>query len=143
MKGVYAITNILTGKYYIGSSVNIDQRLINHFSQLRSGNHCNSELQKDFNEHGESFFQGYKVLECLSDEELIIKEQYYITLLDNVYNKRSSKIGSTARNKIRREALELKFESKIIRFLEEESRCQNRTISNLVETWIKEKIDLL
>lgn len=43
--GVYKITNKETGKFYIGSSVDIRQRWYAHKSKLRRGVHSNQHLQ--------------------------------------------------------------------------------------------------
>ena len=144
MIGVYVIKNSVDSKYYVGSSVDVERRIKAHLSLLKNNKHSNSELQNDYSALGSNSFDSYLLCECIDQNELIEKEQFFIDRYNiRSYNKRSSEIGSTSRNKIKREVLEIKLESKIIRLLEEESRDQNRSVTNLVETWIKEKLDLL
>lgn len=42
--GVYVITNLVNGKFYIGSSVGINTRWWNHLVDLRNGTHENPHL---------------------------------------------------------------------------------------------------
>lgn len=56
MKGLYKITNLTTGKFYIGSSTNIKNRWSDHRRCLRDNNHCNSHLQNSWNKYTESDF---------------------------------------------------------------------------------------
>ena len=79
VSGVYKITNIINGKIYIGSSINIAKRKCMHFSDLRRGVHCNDFLQKSFNKHGEDAFS-FDIIEICFPEDCIKKEQYYLDL---------------------------------------------------------------
>lgn len=54
--GIYCILNIQNNKKYIGSSINIWQRLQKHFSLLRNNKHENIILQNSFNKNGEDSF---------------------------------------------------------------------------------------
>lgn len=76
--GIYHLTNVLTGRRYIGSSVDLDKRLAAHFNRLRHNTHQNKELQRDFNEIGEGgFTSGF--LEIVYDKALLFnRESYYI-----------------------------------------------------------------
>ena len=47
--GVYMIENRSNKKVYIGSSANIERRLLDHRRALRKGMHTNKALQEDFN----------------------------------------------------------------------------------------------
>lgn len=75
--GVYKITNNTSGKYYIGSSVNIQNRWNSHKSDLRKQKHGNDKLQKSFNKHVEEVFS-FEILEICSPEEVRVIEQRYL-----------------------------------------------------------------
>lgn len=84
--GIYKIENILTGKYYVGSSVDIKKRWNKHLSQLRKGTHPNKHLQSSYNKYGEDAFK-FEVLEfALFPEDLVPMEQKYIDGLNPEYN---------------------------------------------------------
>ena len=140
--GIYAIKNKLLNRYYIGSSIDVDNRMKSHFYGLDINKHHNSEMQIDFNNYGAAIFESIVLLLC-EENELIEKEQYFIDVIPSVYNKRSSCIGSTARNKIKKEYCNMRLEPELIDRLKKEAKRRNRSVTNLVETWIKEKLDLL
>lgn len=54
--GVYIIQNLVTGRIYVGSTKNFDDRMKSHFKSLRKGNHYNKELQKDYSFFGDENF---------------------------------------------------------------------------------------
>jgi group I intron endonuclease len=47
--GVYWILNLVNGKVYIGSSVDVENRLQNHKKDLIAGKHRNPYLQRAWN----------------------------------------------------------------------------------------------
>jgi len=75
MKGIYKITNLVSGKLYIGQSINIPSRRDAHFEALRSKRHYNSHLQKSFDKYGEKNFIFAIIEEC---ELLDAREIYWI-----------------------------------------------------------------
>lgn len=78
--GVYAIVNIKTEKFYIGSAVNLRSRKSKHLSDLRKGKHHSKYLQNSYNKHGEECFI-VKVLEYVEDENNLLKvEQKYLDI---------------------------------------------------------------
>lgn len=79
--GIYAISNVLNNKKYIGSSNNIDNRIYSHKWHLCSNKHINAYLQNAWNKYGEVNFR-IDVLEFCSEEELLSKERYWIQLLN-------------------------------------------------------------
>jgi group I intron endonuclease len=89
--GIYKITNIISGKYYIGSTTCLHRRYLSHFQKLRNNGHRNSHLQNSFNKHGEQNFS-FVVLENLSQcsiKEIRDREQVYLdSILDwgNCFN---------------------------------------------------------
>ena len=89
--GIYQIRNILNGKCYVGSAINIQQRWAVHLSMLRHGWHYNQHLQGAFNKYGELIFI-LSILEYIENsKQLIPREQYYIDTILPEYN-----ISSTA-----------------------------------------------
>lgn len=83
--GVYAILNKENGKMYIGSSINIPGRFIDHRKYLRKGNHGNKIFQNDWNIYGEHNFE-LIILEYV-EKNLIEREQYWIEKnRGNLYN---------------------------------------------------------
>ena len=89
--GVYKISNTLCpeGKYYIGYSCNIKQRLQKHKSTLRGGKHCNIRMQRAYEKYGSECFD-YEILqECENEEEAKNIELSYLedlTIRDKLYN---------------------------------------------------------
>ena len=84
--GIYQIKNMLNGKCYIGSAVNLQQRWAIHLSILRRNQHYNTHLQRAFDKYGELVFM-FSVLEQIEDtEQLIPHEQYYLDALNPEYN---------------------------------------------------------
>jgi len=78
--GVYKITNIESGKFYIGSSKNIENRIVDHKRDLKKNNHQNIILQRSWNLHGSGSFTFETIEECVP-EECLKREQYYLNLL--------------------------------------------------------------
>lgn len=66
IKAVYKITNIISGIYYIGSSINVKSRLANHKRDLERQKHCNAHLQASFNKYGVDAFT-FEILEQYED----------------------------------------------------------------------------
>lgn len=84
--GVYKITNLLTGKFYLGGSKEIYNRKHTHISKIKSKVHSCKDLQQDYHEFGGDNFL-FEVIEyCDNYEE---REQYYSDLLKPTYNKRT------------------------------------------------------
>ncbi len=77
---IYKITNLVNGKFYIGSTVNFPRRRATHFSLLRTKKHNNPYLQQAFTKHGESNFK-IEVLVIVAMDELIPTEQKIIDAL--------------------------------------------------------------
>jgi group I intron endonuclease len=75
--GIYQIINNVNTKVYVGSSLNLYERLITHFSQLRKNVHSNIYLQRSWNKYREESFK-YKIIEFCNSEVLLEKEQHYI-----------------------------------------------------------------
>ena len=83
--GVYKITNLLNSKIYVGSSVNIYNRMHLHFSKLRKGKHHNLHLQNAFNKYGRENFS-FEILILCPKEYLEKAEQWFLDTLKPDYN---------------------------------------------------------
>jgi len=95
--GIYKITNLTNGKFYIGSSTRFDIRKNTHWCQLRGGYHFNSHLQSSWNLYGEEVFKFEPIIIC-AIKDLFFYEQRLIDGLKPAYNK-SPIAGSTTGRK--------------------------------------------
>jgi len=85
--GVYFITNNISGKKYIGSAINLQQRETDHWKNLRAQKHRNKHLQNAWNKYGEESFS-FSVLEFVKNKkDLIATEQRYFDIFKPEYNK--------------------------------------------------------
>jgi hypothetical protein len=82
--GIYRIFNTETNKSYIGSSKNIYNRLHKHKYELMKNKHYNEYLQNAYNKSSDLF--DFEVLEFCSEEDLFIREQFYIDKINPEYN---------------------------------------------------------
>lgn len=92
MIGIYQITNLRSGKIYIGQSLDVLARLRQHKYELRHNLHLNRYLQSAWNKYGESNFV-FSVLEEVSEEKLTEREKYWVDFYggyesDRLYNLR-------------------------------------------------------
>lgn len=76
--GVYIIKNKITNKFYVGHSVDINNRFRSHKSYLKRGIHHCLYLQRSWNKYGEDNFEFIIIKHCKSEKESIALEQYYI-----------------------------------------------------------------
>ena len=86
--GIYKITNLINGKVYIGSAVDIKQRWFVHKSTLNKKVHHNRHLQYAWNKYGPDYFD-FSVIELCQPKLLIKKEQSYLNNFQScsdVYN---------------------------------------------------------
>ena len=72
ISGVYQIVNELNGHRYIGSSKNIQHRILVHRSALRRNSHHSIYLQNAFNKYGNEF-------ESISDASRYLNKPYAIS----------------------------------------------------------------
>lgn len=80
ISGVYKITNNESGKFYIGSSKDTDNRKTEHWNALRRSDHINPILQNSWNFHGEDKFT-FQVIEECEEGKCLIREQFYLDTL--------------------------------------------------------------
>lgn len=94
--GVYKISNILSGRYYIGYSTNINRRFTVHRSKLKQKCHDNIFLQRAYNLDGEDKFI-YEIIHiCDTEEDAKEIELQYLTDLsirEELYNLNFSNSG--------------------------------------------------
>lgn len=65
LPGIYKITDISTGKFYIGSAKNFKHRFTTHLSNLKYNNHHNRQLQFIFNKRADQL--QFTVIERIND----------------------------------------------------------------------------
>lgn len=75
--GIYCIENKVNGNKYIGQSMAIHMRWLDHKRRLRRGAHGNYHLQKAWNKYGESNFIFY-IIEICDKDSLNDREKYWI-----------------------------------------------------------------
>lgn len=75
--GVYKITCIPTGKFYIGSAVCMRTRWNDHRRHLRRGTHHSRHLQHAWRKYGEIAFR-FEVVEEVVTDRLRVREQHYL-----------------------------------------------------------------
>ena len=98
--------NLVNGKRYVGSAVNIRGRWDVHRNLLTRGKHHSIHLQRAWNKHGSDCFQ-FRIIEQCFVFALIFREQHYIDKLKPEYNMAPQagnslgvKLGPEARAKI-------------------------------------------
>jgi group I intron endonuclease len=90
--GIYKITNIVSGEYYIGSSIYIQRRFSQHKNYLTKNKHNNTHLQRAWNCYGSQNFI-FEVIDTLPHskiDRLLSLEQFYLDSIADwkkVYNK--------------------------------------------------------
>lgn len=94
VKGIYCIINDINNKRYIGSAVNLYERIRQHYHELSSNIHFNDHLQRSVIKHGLDKFHVEIMETCDCEYDLLLKiEDKYIldyNCLDenHGYNKR-------------------------------------------------------
>lgn len=83
--GVYLLLNTVTGKPYIGSTVDLVFREKQHFSGLRNNSHANRKLANSWALHGEGAFKFTPLLIC-AKKDLEFYEQRAMDAYDSVAN---------------------------------------------------------
>lgn len=80
--GIYEFRNVVTGKAYIGSAVDLRTRRRHHVARLQAGNHRNRHLQNAWKKSGAQAFR-YRVLLLCSKADLLFFEQRAINAVVN------------------------------------------------------------
>lgn len=74
--GIYIIID-KSGRVYIGSSVNVRQRLNDHRKHLKNNRHSNPYMQNVFNKYGIDYFD-VAIIEQCTKSKLETREKYWI-----------------------------------------------------------------
>jgi len=82
--GIYLIINRVNGKFYVGSSCDIQSRFYQHQSDLSCNCHSNQHLQNAYNIDSESF--SFVMLRLCPVGACLYIEEYYIAVLKPHYN---------------------------------------------------------
>lgn len=90
--GIYIIKNIINGKYYLGSSNNLENRFKQHLNHLLKGTHHSVILQRAFDKYGSDNFQ-FEIIKYVSVDNLLIVEQRYLNINSCDYNISSNAIS--------------------------------------------------
>lgn len=83
--GIYKITCVPTGKFYIGSAVWFRDRWNTHRSAARGNRHHSKYLQNSWNKYGENSFE-FEILLVCAKEDVIVYEQKVIDALKPEFN---------------------------------------------------------
>lgn len=76
--GIYQIQNLVSGRSYYGSAVDVERRLYDHRKSLNGNYHRNRFLQRAWDKYGEDAFD-FSVLELVENKnDLIPREQVYL-----------------------------------------------------------------
>lgn len=75
LTGIYEIE--INKKSYIGSSLCIRTRLLQHIGDLKKQKHCNTHLQRAYNKYKES---SMIIIEICSVENLLVREKYWFDI---------------------------------------------------------------
>jgi len=75
--GIYGWKNSVNGKWYIGQSIDPEDRRKEHLQSLRAGRHYNKRWQEDFRFLGETAFEHHLIEEC-SPETLDTRERVWV-----------------------------------------------------------------
>lgn len=118
--GIYKITCIVTGKFYIGSAsclngspskIGFRIRIQDHSGKLNRKYHNNPKLQNAWNKYGSDNFI-FEIIELCDPKDCAVREQYYLDTLNpfdnngfnicktslNAYNKKTTKVRSYNRD---------------------------------------------
>ena len=95
--GIYVIRNNISGKVYVGSSINPKKRWREHRCNLRQGKHHAPLLQRAWDARGESAFT-FEVIETVHTKaEMVCREQYWIDTLESFGSKGYNATGEAFR----------------------------------------------
>lgn len=135
--GIYKIINKTNGKYYIGSSQNIERRWETHKSQLNTQKHINIFLQRSWNKYSSDNFELKIIQNCdgYSREEIFLIEQNYLdNLSEETYNlSKNAKGGDNLTNHPNREEIISRITASIIKRYNEMSEEDRKIFSRFGE----------
>lgn len=82
--GIYKITNLVSGKHYIGQSIHIETRWKEHQRASTASKRAFPILYNDIQKYGVENFS-FEILKRCEKEQLIFWEEYYIRLYKSMY----------------------------------------------------------
>ncbi len=98
--GVFQIRNVVNGKVFVESSVNLDTIWNRHRLELAFGGHRNKSLQKDWKEFGEENFR-YEVLSELEHREGVEADyNKELKILEKMYFEELQPFGDKGYNQL-------------------------------------------
>ena len=131
--GIYKIINKIDGRYYLGSSQDIDARWITHKRHLNTQKHINIFLQRAWNKYGSDNFDVEIIDNCdgYSREEIFVIEQQYLDNLDDrAYNlSRVAKGGDNLTNHPNRDEIIARMTASVIAKYESMSEEEKKYFS--------------
>ena len=97
---IYLITNLVTGNFYVGSSVNYKSRWSCHIHLLENNKHFNSHLQRAWSKYGKSNFMFTVLIHIFDKHNLQVVEQqyldyYFLNFSEKLYNQAKKVVGHT------------------------------------------------
>lgn len=133
--GIYLITNLVNGKVYVGSSVDIRKRMNAHKSHLNNNKHDNPYLQKSWNKYGSDSFS-FTVLEIVPDREnLLYREQHWMDTYQSYNNKIGYNINPTAGSPEGRKLSEEECLKRSLSSTQKKPILQLDANGNLIKEW--------
>lgn len=84
MRGIYKITHEASGRYYLGSSCDVEKRWRAHRNALRRGAHHSLFLQRAWDKYGEDAFSFLVVEHVAPSADLRLREQEYLDAIRNI-----------------------------------------------------------
>ena len=139
MVGVYKITNLITGEFYIGRSKHVEERWKEHFCKGYGAMHSR-RFQEAIEKYGPEGFS-FQVIEECSEEELNEKEKFWINALCPVYNTiyDGHKVSAETRAKISKSLTGLKQSEETKEKRKASIRERHKLIPQ-TNAWMRKKI---
>lgn len=132
---IYTITNKILNKFYVGASINFNNRVRKHKSHLKNGTHANPYLQIEWNKYGEDNFS-FEVLEKVENKYLYSQENFWANMLSSHSRECGYNIKPTSPFKTGCNAQETKNKISLSltgKIQTEESK--NKRVISLKKTW--------
>lgn len=121
--GIYRIENLINHKSYIGQSVDIYERWVEHKWALNNKQHNNQHLVRSWHKYGANNFK-FTIIDRCDENELNDREVYWVDYYDAYYNGYNQTKGGDGclgkvwteeeREKISRSVLQVNFDGEII-----------------------------